>query len=154
MFSMTLSNVLLPRVATTTSIQTSNETNFHELPNNDNNHDKSSNVKFPSTTKDGTPPTTSMTTTTSLLWILLLITPLTWAAVAAIQWPVIKRGSTFCLLDKTVNVSPGGQQFTTDKQVRTWDVWLREELGKKQLTKTIMHYGINEIKGVEEDRLL
>ena len=30
---------------------------------------------------------------------------------------------------------------------------MREELGKKQLTKTIMHYGMNEIKGVEEDRL-
>ena len=107
--------------ATTLSIKTNDETTLHELPNNNNYHDKLFNVRIPPTTKVFTP----MTATTSLLWILLLITTITRAATLAIQGPVIKRGSTVCLVEETLNVSSGGQQFMTDEYpVRTWDVWL------------------------------
>ena len=107
--------------AITPSIKTIDETTLHELPNNNNYHDKLFNVRIPPTTKVFTP----MTATTSLLWILLLITTITRAATLAIQGPVIKRGSTVCLVEETFNVSSGGQQFTTDEYpVRTWDVWL------------------------------
>ena len=67
--------------ATTLSIKTKDETTLHELPNNNNYHDKLFNVRIPPTTKVFTP----MTTTTSLLWILLLITTITRAATLAIQ---------------------------------------------------------------------
>ena len=107
--------------ATTPSIKTNDETTLHELPNNNNYHDNIFNVRILPTTKVFTP----MTTTTSLLWILLLITTITRAATLAIQGPVIKRGSTVCLVEETFNVFSGGQQFTTDEYpVRTWDVWL------------------------------
>ena len=106
---------------TTPSIQTNDKTTLYEPPDNNNYHDNFSNVRIPPTTKDFTP----MTTTTSLLWILLLITTITRAATLAIQGPVIKRGSTVCLVEETLNVSSGGQQFMTDEYpVRTWDVWL------------------------------
>ena len=111
----------ITNAATTPSIQTNDETTLYDPPDTDNHHDKSYNVRFPLTTKKFTP----MTTTTSLLWIFLLITTITRAATLAIQGPVIKRGSTVCLVEETFNVSSGGQQFTTDEYpVRTWDVWL------------------------------
>ena len=112
--------------ATTPSIQTNDETTLHELLDNDNDHDKVSNVKIPSTTKDDSPTTTRMTTTTSLLWIFLLMTTITRAATLAIQRPVIKGGTTACLFYKASTVSVGGQQLKTndDIQVLTWDVWL------------------------------
>ena len=106
---------------TTPSIHTNDETTLYGPPYNNNYHDKIFNVRIPPTTKDFTP----MTTTTSLLWTLLLITTITRAATLAIQGPVIKRGSTVCLVEETFNVFSGGQQFTTDEYpVRTWDVWL------------------------------
>ena len=79
--------------------------------------------------KDGSPPTTSTTTSAALLWIFLIMTTITRAATEAIQRPVIKRGSTVCLVEETFNVSPGGQQFITDEHpVQTWDIWLKGKL--------------------------
>ena len=100
---------------TTPSIQTNDETTLHEPPDYHNVHDKFPNGKIPSTTKDGSPPTTSTTTATALLWIFLFMTMITRAATEAIQRPVIKRGSTVCLVEETFNVSAGGQQFLTDE---------------------------------------
>ena len=119
------SNII--NAAATMSTQPNNKTTLHKLTDNDNMHDNFSNVKIPPTTKDGTPQTTSITTTTSLLWLFLVMTTITRKAATAIQWPVIKRGSTVCLVEETFNESPGGQQLTDEHLARTWDVWL---LGK------------------------
>ena len=139
------SNII--NAAATTFTQPNNETTLHELTDNDNKHDKFSNAKIPQTTKDGTPQTTSITTTTSLLWIFLVMTTITRTAATAIQWPVIKRGSTVCLVEETFNESPGGQQLIDKHLIRTWDVWLLRKLNCIPAAK-----GIDKRSNKEEGR--
>ena len=129
------SNII--NAAATMSTQPNNKTTLHELTDNNNMHDNFFNVKIPPTTKDDTPQTTSITTTTSLLWFFLVMTTITRTAATAIQWPVIKRGSTVCLVEETFNESPGGQQLTDEHLARTWDVWLLGKLNSLPATKEL-----------------